>query len=720
MRKAISVILVIALVFSIVSCKNNISIPDPGSESGSGSGLAPAEKALNDMAMIRFLGYAIDEMNYYDADDSSDDTTYTIEDLFENDVLTYIAIASHGAFNGIWSEPYFIGEDGIKYYYDEDENEIISGAVRTDDTSFSFSVIDDDVRYVTETSGMKFDIDFTSPEVETLSVDLSAKITTTETEQEMVIKLNGIEYPALSIITESDGYLFTYGEYSYKHVHTFDDWYVSHLPSDTEPGRKYRECTVCHFEGEAEVPPKNIRRIELKTDPTKNYDGKPVTISLDDIDFLGKGTAQPKIEYRLSEESDEEYKTEAPVNVGTYYIRITVPAGDGYAYDSYIDSNFFEINPFDISILNDLFSPKTYNGEKQKWTVILSGDDSGSDYYIDGMPEGEKIRITVETDNADAGSYLFNLNNRANPYSDGDMTVEYLDGTSEANYSIWIPNAKAEIRPAVLSGSLHAEKEYDGSSIFCVSGTEGISGIAESDLEGLRFEIFRKTQYCNDSDEIVNVKIYQNDTEITKNYSYNKDQFTVRLNPRKLTFTEFGEILYTPLLENNIQIVKDRAIRLGSRNNAVSSLVAELDITKSESDWNVADEIILGDISNCLKNNNYSIDSKSTPEKIRVVSVDHDISVLSVPFSISAGEYKYCSFRLGVNENAVIRIDGNDNDKVLAYICDSSGTHYYVDDVRKIVINGEEGSLTLGPAAGTFYLFIYSMNGADGLTITRT
>lgn len=693
---------VLCILFALVACSPETPPPDTPQ--------TPSEpddsKKLSEISMLRHLGEMIE-----DSDCNIGETLTGDYDVFEG--LELFPAVIYGKYDGIWNEPYFIGSDGAKWYLwgdEEGEHAIVMKEPQpSQDPSFSISVDEDDEgNVITEVKNLKFTMELIKPESKELSVDLSGRVVSSETNTTIDITLNGRTYPTLTISMDEEGCTFTYDGYTNRHIHVFDDWHTDEDPTDVTAGKEYSYCDECDFRTEREIPPSNTRGVSLnKSD--KLYDGKKADI-LADITFAGSGT--PRIEFKPSaEDDDSKYSENAPIDAGYYSVRITVPADDQYKYDSVYEGSY-DILPLDITITDSkgLFETRTYNGEKHKWEVVLSGSNSSEGYYkIEGMPSGEEIKVTVETDSIDAGTYRFTYDNIPDVVSTGSIQVEALgDNTKTSNYYINI-NVNPRVEPAALTGTLKATKPYDDTTSFEVSDITGLDGIIESDKEGLVIEMRRESRFPSDPNKVASVRIMKNGTDITKNYSTANAVFEAEVTPKKLTFNEFGKVLQTPYLKTNLDVNQYREIRLGVKNGVVRGYIT-LDRRNTYEKLEKDSEISFD--SFYVQSSNYSLSKEDSPEKLKVVSVNDDIDALSTSFSIGKDEYRSCKFEMKQGE--VLVIGGNGKADVLAYVCDSSGIHYNVD------YPNENHTITIQDGFKEnrqYYLFLYSANGASNLTV---
>lgn len=690
-------IVVLCALFALVAC----SPETPSEPDDSGT--------LREISMLRYLGKMID-----DSDCNVGDTITDMDNAFEG--LEPFAVVVHGKYDGIWDEPYFLGSDGAKWTLwgdDEGEHAIdMKEPQPSQDPSFSISVDEDDEgNTVTEVKDLKFTIEFMKPERKELSVDLCGKVVSSDTNTTIDIALSGRSYPTLTISMDDEGCTLTYDGYTNRHIHSFGNWYTDEHPTDDTAGKEHSYCKECDFRTEREIPPSNTRGVGLnKSD--KLYDGKKADI-LAYITFAGDGT--PRIEFKPLDEDDSKYSEDAPIDAGFYSVRITVPAGGQYKYDSVYEGSY-DILPFSIysSTIGGLFENRTYNGEKHKWEVILSSSNSSEGYCkVDDMPSGEEIKVTVETDSKDAGTYHFTYSNQPSIESTGSIQVEALgDNTKMSNYDMTIDDA-ARVEQAALTGTLKATKPYDDTTSFEVSDITGLEGIIESDKEGLVIEMRLESRFPAGSNKVPSNRVWimKNGTDITKNYYTASAVFEAEVTPRKLTFNEFGKVLQTPYLKTNVDVVQYREIRLGVKNGVVRGYIT-LDRRNTYEKLEENSEISFD--SFYVQSSNYSLAKEDSPEKLKVVSVTEGIDTLSTPFSIGNDEYRSCKFKMKQGEELLVQGEGKSD--VLAYVCDSSGIHYNVDYPNaNSTITIQDGF----KENRQYYLFLYSKDGASNLTVSK-
>ena len=132
--------------------------------------------------------------------------------------------------------------------------------------------------------------------------------------------------------------------------------------------------------------------------PNSVYDGheKVVSVELND-QLIGEDVGKvPVVEYKRSDEGDEEYTKQSPTDAGEYVIRLVMDDDvQNYRFKADVSMGFtIEQAQYSISIEYDYLNVPEYDGDGKELqydiTVTASGVDLDDDYtYDDVIPEGE-------------------------------------------------------------------------------------------------------------------------------------------------------------------------------------------------------------------------------------------------------------------------------------------------------------------------------------------
>ena len=161
-------------------------------------------------------------------------------------------------------------------------------------------------------------------------------------------------------------------------AHTYGEWTETKAPTFTEKGEKQRACTVCGYAEKAEIAVREIRdnTLAVKTGVTldKTYDKTAVAFTSADFTYGGDG--EVTILYKTDDA--DEFTAEAPVNAGSYVVKVEVAATTEWKA---VSAEFaFTIAPRRFASVEKAITV-TYDGRTTEFditknvTEIVAGDD---------------------------------------------------------------------------------------------------------------------------------------------------------------------------------------------------------------------------------------------------------------------------------------------------------------------------------------------------------
>lgn len=211
---------------------------------------------------------------------------------------------------------------------------------------------------------------------------------------------------------------------------------------------------------------KAARELEFSA-PDAVYDGA----AYDDLRISGR-PATTVVHYKVKGADDSTYTTDAPKNVGSYTVRISVDADTDY--DAAAFTKDFTISPKEVTITGTAVkSTKVYNG-----SAAAEIESIGT---LTGVEDGDELTI---------------VKGKAN-YADKNVgtakTVTFTDfalsGSAKENYVL--AAQPASVRADITAKKLTVEglriktKEYDGTNTAEIDGTPGIKGVVDGDTLSL-------------------------------------------------------------------------------------------------------------------------------------------------------------------------------------------------------------------------------------------
>ena len=259
-------------------------------------------------------------------------------------------------------------------------------------------------------------------------------------------------------------------EISDKAAHVYDkevvaDEYRASEATYTEPAKYYKSC-VCGKKGTETFT--NGDALEAKENQVllvdgvtlgKTYDGEAYTLSGDK--FTANGDGAITFEYKGAGEA--EWTSAAPVNAGSYEVRVSVAAtAEWKAAQATFD---FTITKKQLTISGTTVADKEYDGTVE--AAVTAGT-------LAGLVSGDEISVSVMATGTFASKDVaYGLG-----AEEQDVTVSYaLTGALANNYIAPVGETlQAKINPKPLS-NVHLEKVYDGHGGFARTALTTAQGI---------------------------------------------------------------------------------------------------------------------------------------------------------------------------------------------------------------------------------------------------
>ena len=169
-----------------------------------------------------------------------------------------------------------------------------------------------------------------------------------------------------------------------KAEHTFGEWKTVDEATKTEEGKRRRECSICKYVQEENIPTTSKRAIKVIPVLDKTYDGEPIALTEENIEYKGD-EATVTFEYGIKD-STGKYSSigTKPRDAGDYELKITIGASGDIEEDEYALEHF-SITKKPIN-LDDREFTSYFDGEWQNVFNIPS--DSG-------LIDGDEVSIEV-------------------------------------------------------------------------------------------------------------------------------------------------------------------------------------------------------------------------------------------------------------------------------------------------------------------------------------
>ena len=310
-----------------------------------------------------------------------------------------------------------------------------------------------------------------------------------------------------------------------KAAHTWDDGTVTTDPAPGSAGVMTYECTVCMHTKTGPIPAPGATRFASTYTPGKTYDKTPIEIDSTKVVRVVGGTEVPvpqeqilKVEFKTKDAEDSAYTATAPINAGSYTVKVTVAGTPDWEEDAFTHN--FAIGA--IVLVGSYTHPTelTYNGEEQTLPDLTLKHE-----HLDCILEGDEVRITyIKTKGADAGT----------PYVSYAIPggQNYRSEFNDSKFGI-----KATVKPIVVKTSINATKVYDGSATIIHKDWAAVSEILPVDKGKLELSIgmndanvvsegnavFCSFQYRNSSGTASPTGNYEIDTSLLKGTITPKD-----------------------------------------------------------------------------------------------------------------------------------------------------------------------------------------------------
>lgn len=191
-------------------------------------------------------------------------------------------------------------------------------------------------------------------------------------------------------------------------AHTYGEWTETKAPTFTEKGEKQRVCSVCEYVEKAEIAVREIRdnTLAVKTGITldKTYDKTAVAFTSTDFTYGGDG--EVTISYKPA---GGEFTAEAPVNAGSYVVKVEVAATTEWKAVS--DEFAFTIAPRRLVSVEKAITV-TYDGHSTEFDITKLADEkiAADDVKLVAKTSGFAVgsaATAIEFTGADKDNYTY-------------------------------------------------------------------------------------------------------------------------------------------------------------------------------------------------------------------------------------------------------------------------------------------------------------------------
>ena len=258
-----------------------------------------------------------------------------------------------------------------------------------------------------------------------------------------------------------------------KAKHTYGKWEVTKKPTATEKGARTRYCTVCKKKHTEEIAALQANPVTLKEGVMldKKYDGKAVTFTKEQFNFMGNGAVT--FMYKAGE---SEWTAEAPMAVGMYKLKVMVAETD--MYQAGVGEFDFKITKGDndVTLKEGTMLDKKYDGTAVAFTKDLFNVMGTGEVTFMFKEDGEDKEWTAEAPMA-VGKYQVKV-----------MVAECMNYNAvEKVFDFEIMKAENSI---TLKDDAMLGKTYDGTAVeitkdkFNVMGTGDVTFMFKAKTDG--------------------------------------------------------------------------------------------------------------------------------------------------------------------------------------------------------------------------------------------
>lgn len=304
-------------------------------------------------------------------------------------------------------------------------------------------------------------------------------------------------------------------------AHVYDqevvaDEYRASEATYTEPAKYFKSCvcgkkgTETFDNGEALGAKENQVLLADGVTLGKTYDGEAYTLSVDK--FTANGDGAITFEYKGAGEA--EWTSAAPVNAGSYEVRVSVAAtAEWKAAQATFD---FTIAKKQLTISETTVADKEYDGTVE--AAVTAGK-------LAGLIGSDEVSVAVTATGTFASKNVaYSYYVEQQDVEQQDVTIVYaLTGALANNYIAPVGETlQAKINPKPLS-NVHLEKVYDGDGIFAITALTTAQGIIAGESIKIYVDAIGKNVgvYADEKFEFNEYVLYIGDTEEqTVNYAW--------------------------------------------------------------------------------------------------------------------------------------------------------------------------------------------------------
>ena len=232
------------------------------------------------------------------------------------------------------------------------------------------------------------------------------------------------------------------------------EWTIFVEATKTEEGKRKRECSVCKYVQEENIPTTSKRAIKVIPVLDKTYDGKPIVLTKENIEYKGE-EATITIGCKVKG-SEEEYSETLPKDAGEYELKITIGASGE------IEEEEYALESFSIKKKTLTIGDKTFTSyfKESAWqtTFVLNETNTVGLIKKDSVLDDVSIEVLKKNTWGDGKDYQLYLESS----TEGDNIEQVrLIGDDASNYELKNDNGN-------LNATLHCHSK---TSITCNSNT---------------------------------------------------------------------------------------------------------------------------------------------------------------------------------------------------------------------------------------------------------